>query len=180
MITQQQYEAARLQALTYFEKASIAITAEEKQRVEVVEFNLNDLEHMGLEILIYVNTRSVCAKELVLFPYQTCAEHVHPTIGAVSGKEETFRCRWGKVYLYVPGEPAAEIQARIHKNMQGNVTVFHEIELNPGDQYTLYPDTQHWFQGGPEGAVVSEFSTTNTDEHDTFTDPRINRFTKIA
>jgi D-lyxose ketol-isomerase len=41
------------------------------------------------------------------------------------------------------------------------------------------PDTLHWFQAGPEGAVVSEFSTTNTDEFDRFTDPRINRFTKI-
>ena len=64
--------------------------------------------------------------------------------------------------------------------MKDYITCFHEIVLNPGEQYTLKPDTFHWFQGGPEGAVVSEFSTTSTDEKDQFTDPRIKRFTEIV
>ncbi|MCL4481730.1 MAG: D-lyxose/D-mannose family sugar isomerase, partial [Bacteroidetes bacterium] len=51
--------------------------------------------------------------------------------------------------------------------------------LTPGDQFTLNPDTLHWFRAGNEGAVVSEFSTTSTDGDDIFTDPGINRFTKI-
>ncbi|MHB1630169.1 MAG: D-lyxose/D-mannose family sugar isomerase, partial [Bacilli bacterium] len=54
-------------------------------------------------------------------------------------------------------------------------TVFCEIELKPGDQYTIAPDTLHWFQAGAEGAVVSEFSSTSRDESDMFTDPRIQR-----
>ena len=54
-------------------------------------------------------------------------------------------------------------------------TVFHELLLLPGDQYTIPPDTLHWFQAGPEGAVVSEFSSTSRDELDVFTDPRIVR-----
>jgi D-lyxose ketol-isomerase len=33
----------------------------------------------------------------------------------------------------------------------------------------------HWFQAGPEGAVISEFSTQSRDEADVFTDPRIVR-----
>ena len=53
--------------------------------------------------------------------------------------------------------------------------VFHEIELAPGQQYTLYSDTLHWFQAGPQGAVISEFSATNTDEIYRFTDPRVKR-----
>ncbi|HIC88610.1 MAG TPA: D-lyxose/D-mannose family sugar isomerase, partial [Anaerolineae bacterium] len=48
------------------------------------------------------------------------------------------------------------------------------------DQYTLMPDTKHWFQAGPEGAIVSEFSTTSRDEYDIFTDPDIRRFTQIV
>ena len=28
---------------------------------------------------------------------------------------------------------------------------------------------------GPDGAIVSEFSTRSTDEHDVFTDPRVTR-----
>jgi D-lyxose ketol-isomerase len=50
-----------------------------------------------------------------------------------------------------------------------------EVVLQPGDQFTIPPNTLHWFQAGPEGAVVSEFSTHSTDENDIFTDPRIRR-----
>ena len=53
--------------------------------------------------------------------------------------------------------------------------MFHELELRPGEQYTIPPDTLHWFQAGPDGAVVSEFSSTSRDELDVFTDPRIVR-----
>jgi len=33
----------------------------------------------------------------------------------------------------------------------------------------------HWFQAGPEGAIISEFSTQSHDETDIFTDPDIIR-----
>jgi D-lyxose ketol-isomerase len=56
--------------------------------------------------------------------------------------------------------------------------VWREIELNPGEQYTLMPDTLHWFQAGLEGAVVSEFSTRSTDENDIFIDQNIVRVDK--
>ena len=56
-----------------------------------------------------------------------------------------------------------------------DTTVFHEIVLNPGEQYTLMPETLHWFQAGEDGAVISEFSTRSTDETDVFTDKRIVR-----
>jgi len=58
-------------------------------------------------------------------------------------------------------------------------TVWNEHILGPGDQYTIWPDTKHWFQAGPEGAIVTEFSTRSTDEHDVFTDPDIRRITEI-
>ena len=44
----------------------------------------------------------------------------------------------------------------------------------------LTPDTPHWFQAGPDGAVVSEFSTRSTDEADVFRDPRIKRMPEVA
>jgi D-lyxose ketol-isomerase len=158
--------------LEYFAKANIVITDEEKSRIEIADFGLGDLENTGLEILTYVNTERCCAKELVLFPNQTCPEHRHPGVGGQEGKEETFRCRFGKVYLYVEGEET--INRKVNPP-EGTYTVFHEIELNPGEQYTLYPNTLHWFKAGDEGAVVSEFSTRSTDEADIFTDKRIVR-----
>ena len=164
-------EAIR-RTLEYFAKAGIIISEDEKNRIEVADFGLNDLERTGLQILTYVNTERCCAKELVLFPGQTCPEHRHPAVGGREGKEETFRCRYGRVFLYVEGEPTAAPQAR---PPEGRYTVFREIALNPGEQYTLAPDTKHWFQGGETGAVVSEFSTKSTDEADIFTDERIIR-----
>lgn len=174
MLTKKQYEQAQLRTVEFFEKAGIAITEEEKKRIEVIDFGYGDLEKMGLEILIYVNTPRVCAKELVLFLRQTCAEHVHPTIKGVPGKEETFRCRWGKVYMHVPGEKTKNPKAVKLERYEEYLTCMNEIELNPGEQYTLTPDTPHWFQAGECGAVISEFSTTSTDEQDMFKDTNIN------
>lgn len=162
------------------DRIGVVLTDEETQRIEVADFGLNQLDVIGLQLLTYINTERVCSKELVLFPGQTCPEHIHPTIGTRSGKEETFRCRWGEVSLYVPGpETAGEggsnpIQADPH------FSVHHEIRLLPGEQYTIMPDTKHWFRAGKDGAVVSEFSTRSTDEEDIFTDPRIVRAPAVA
>ncbi|MGI5959915.1 MAG: D-lyxose/D-mannose family sugar isomerase [Massiliimalia sp.] len=165
-------QQAAQRAMEFFKKAAIAVTPEEESRLEVADFGLDRLEETGLQLLTYVNTERCCAKEMVLFPGQTCPEHRHPEVGGLPGKEETFRCRWGKVYLYVEGEPTDSIHGKVP---QGVYTVFHEIILNPGEQYTLYPNTRHWFQAGEMGAVISEFSTHSTDENDVFTDPEIVR-----
>ena len=167
--------AARKKAAEFFEKAHIILTQKEKDSIEVADFGLQELEKTGLEIVTYVNTTRCCAKEMVLFPHQTCPEHRHPAFGDYIGKEETFRCRYGIVYLYVEGEPTTPIQATIPVGSETYYTVFHEIILHPGEQYTMSPNTRHWFQAGPEGAVVSEFSTPSFDESDIFTDVRIQR-----
>jgi D-lyxose ketol-isomerase len=93
---------------------------------------------------------------------------------------ETFRCRWGKVWLYVEGEPGAIMHAHVPLGSEPYYTVFHEIELNPGEQYTIPPDTWHWFQAADEGAIVSEFSSTSRDKFDIFLDPRIKRIPEIV
>ncbi|MDQ2732133.1 MAG: D-lyxose/D-mannose family sugar isomerase [Armatimonadota bacterium] len=175
-MTQAEYNAARAEALGYLRKAGVTLRPDEVDKLEVADLGLQDLRREGLEIITYVNTERCCAKELVLFPRQTCPEHLHPPLGASPGKEETFRCRWGTVYLYVPGEATPSPQAQPPGPYY---SVHHEIILRPGDQYTILPDTLHWFQGGPEGAVVSEFSTRSTDEHDIFTDPRIRRSPEV-
>lgn len=141
---------------------------------------MGDILKTGLESIVYINTERCCAKELVLFPGQTCPEHLHPVIGVGNpGKEETFRCRMGTVYLYVEGTPERNIKAVLPEGSESYYTVFHEIVLGPGEQYTLYPNTKHWFQAGKEGAIVSEFSTHCMDELDIFTDPRVRRLPEI-
>jgi len=179
MITKSQLENARKRTLEYFQMANIVLTEKEKENIEVADFGLGDLENTGLQIVTYVNTERCCAKELVLFPGQTCPEHRHPPVEGEPGKEETFRCRWGTVYLYVPGEETQNPHCKPPKAVPGAYTVFHEIVLKPGDQYTLHPNTLHWFQAGPEGAIVSEFSTKSRDEADIFSDPDIKRIPEV-
>jgi D-lyxose ketol-isomerase len=179
VLTKAQVEAARQRALEYFEKARIVLTDEEKANIEVADFGLGDLENTGLQLVTYVNTDRYCAKEMVLFPGQTCPEHRHPDRSGTRGKQETFRCRYGEVYLNVAGP---ETKDRVSRPPQGDeeyYTVFHEIRLLPGEQYTLEPNALHWFQAGPNGAVVSEFSSTSDDESDIFTDPRIRRIPQV-
>ena len=135
--------------------AGIVLAPGEREEIEVTDLGLGRLEETGIQIVVYVNTERVCAKELVLLPHQICPEHKHPPVGDDPGKEETFRCRTGTVTLHVEGHD--------------------EIVLRPGDQFTLPPDTWHWFQAGDEGAIVSEFSTRSRDEIDVFRDPRIVR-----
>jgi D-lyxose ketol-isomerase len=167
-------------AKSYLDKAGIVLTPAETANIEIADLGLGEYESTGLALVTYINTDRVCAKELVLMPQQTCPEHFHPPVDGKPGKEETFRCRWGEVYLYVTGEPAANPIAQPPAHRKDKYTVWHEIILRPGEQYTIYPEIWHWFQGGPEGAVVSEFSTRSTDENDLFTDPDIKRIPEIV
>ena len=150
---------ARDRAAAMLAEAGIVLTPQEREEIEIADFGLGRLEEIGLQLLVYVNTKRVCAKELVLFPRQICPEHRHPPFGGTPGKEETFRCRRGLVHLHVEGHG--------------------EIVLRPGEQFTIPPDTLHWFRAGDEGAVVSEFSSTSRDELDEFTDPRVERATVV-
>lgn len=157
----------------YYQKAGIVLTDDEVEDIQIMDYGLDKLEETGLQLFIYVNTDRYCSKELVLFPRQTCPEHRHPPVGGEKGKQETFRCRWGKVYLYVEGEKTENPSVLPPEEDKEYYTVWHEIVLEPGGQYTIPPDTKHWFQAGEEGAVVTEMSSTSTDDHDIFTDPRI-------
>ena len=171
----------RDQAARLLTDAGVTLSPAEREGIELATLGLGNFEKEGLALVVYVNTDRYCAKELLLFPGQTCPEHRHPPVPLPDGrtdpgKMETFRCRTGRVFLYVegPGTKAAA-KAKAPAGSEAHYTVFHEIELNPGDQYTIPPDTLHWFQAGGEGAVVSEFSSTSRDDLDIFTDPRIRR-----
>lgn len=178
MLTRAQIQEAREYALTALAEAGVAVRDDEAAELEVSDFGLGDLATTGLQILVYVNTDRVCAKELVLRPGQTCPEHAHVAVGSEPGKEETFRVRTGEVWLYVEGDPTTSPLATPAR--PEHYTAWHQIVLRAGDQHTILPDTRHWFQAGAEGAVVTEFSTRSTDEHDVFTNPAIRRTTVVA
>jgi len=169
-------EKTKAAAVVLLRKARIAVTQSERETMEVADLGLGDLKRVGIEIIVYENNDRYCAKELVLLPRQLCLEHRHPRVnGRNLGKKETFRCRYGEIYLYVAGERTPRPKARVPRTYKAHLTVWHEIVLRPGDMYTLPPNAPHWFQAGDKGAVVSEFSSTSTDENDLYADPRVRR-----
>lgn len=157
------------------EQAGTVLTEAEKQQIEIADFHLGKLEQMGLQIITFVNNERYCSKQLVLFPHQNCPEHRHPPFEQNIGKQETFRCLTGEVFLYVEGESTASPKATPPVDHAQWYTVHHEIHLKPGMQYTIPPNTKHWFQAGEQGAVIAEFSSASRDEFDIFTDPNIVR-----
>jgi len=179
-VTKAEHAHYQQRAKEYLDRAGIVLSPVEQAQIEIADLGLGEFEQTGLALVVYINTERVCAKELILLPGQTCPQHFHPPVNGRLGKEETFRCRMGEVYLYVSGDPTPNPKAKPPVGREATYTVWHEIVLHPGDQYTIYPETWHWFQGGPEGAVVSEFSTRSTDENDLFTDPQIRRAPEIA
>lgn len=178
MLTSAEIATAREEAIAALAAAGVVLTPAEQAGLEVSDFGLGDLARTGLQLVVYVNTDRVCAKEMVLRPGQTCPEHRHVGDGDEEGKEETFRVRAGEVWLYVDGAPTPNPRAVAPR--PEHYTAWHEIVLRPGDQHTILPGTRHWFQAGPDGAVVTEFSTRSTDERDVFTDPDIRRVTVVA
>ena len=134
----------------------------------------------GAQIITLVDTEQVAAKLIALLPDQTLPEHRHPRLGDYAGKAETVRCEWGVLYVCVPGEPTPEPHAHPPAHRRRTYTVWCEHVLNPGEQVTLEPNTLHWFQGGPEGAVVWSISTKAVDVQDIFTDPDISRVTEVV
>jgi D-lyxose ketol-isomerase len=143
----------RERALQMLADAGIVLT--ERDELEITDLGLGRFEEVGLSLVVYENNDRYCAKELVLLPRQLCPEHRHPPVGDDPGKQETFRVRTGEVTLFVDGHG--------------------ELTLQPGDQFTIPPNTLHWFRAGDAGAIVSEFSSPSRDEYDVFTDPQIVR-----
>jgi D-lyxose ketol-isomerase len=159
VITRDEQRAAQAYAVAELEACGIVLADAERNGIEVADFGLSRLREHGLNVLVYVNTDRYCAKELVLYPGQMCPEHRHPPFDGTPGKEETFRCRRGLVTLWVDGR---------------------ELVLRPGEQFTIPPDTLHSFRAGPDGAVISEFSSTSRDDLDVFTDPDVQRETVVG
>ena len=98
MLCREEYERYQSEACKTLTQVGIVVTPDEASRIEIADFGLGQFTETGLGVLVYVNTQRCCAKELVMWPRQTCPEHRHPNIGGSPGKEETFRCRWEKSF----------------------------------------------------------------------------------
>ncbi len=180
MLTRTTVRQAQRRAAERIRQAGIAIRPDEIGAIEVADLGLSELDVTGLQILTVIATAHYAAKLIALEPWQLCPQHKHPRLGDYPGKEETIRCQAGTLLLGMPGQPAASSAARLPAQRAPYYTVRHELLLRPGEQYSFAPDTWHWFQAGPEGAVVWSFSSQSFDVQDDFVDPDIRRATEIV
>jgi D-lyxose ketol-isomerase len=174
-------EECRIEAAGYFDRACIYLTEEEKKNLEIADMGLGMIRTIGIQIHTYVDREDCNAKDLVLFPGQICPQQIHPPQGGRPGKAESFRVRFGALYIYTEGKPVKKdkMYAKIPEGKEAVFTVFHEVVLKKGEQYTIPANTLHWICGGPEGCVVSEFSPFNSDDYDIYTDPQVKRMSGV-
>ncbi len=179
MITKEQQRNAQMRAAEMIRAAGIHIDDQEAKSIEVVDFGLSNLDKEGVQVLTLVQTERISIKVLVLFPNQTEPEHWHPPVGDDPGKEETIRVVSGTVYFYIPGEDTFK-EGFFVEGKEDFYSMRNEIVMQPCGQITLQPGEKHWFQARAEGAVMYSFSTIARDALDQFTDPNIERITKIV
>jgi len=178
MIKRSEHEKLQKVAARMIKEAGIILRNDEIEKIKVADFGLSDIYNEGGQILTFFETERIGAKVIVLLPYQTLPEHWHPKFDNDPGKEEIIRAIFGELRFYVPGEGKIK-KGFIPKGKAECYTMRKEVILKPGEQIVLNPDTKHWFQAGPEGAVMYSFSTRVKDTLDRFTDPDIIRETKI-
>src|SRR5438045_804826 len=120
MLTQSQVRQTQEHVTRTLAQAGIVLTPQEQTQIEVVDFGLSELERTGLQLVKYINNDRYCAKELVMIPRQTCAQHRHPPLRETNtGKQEKFRCRQGTVWLYVEGESGEDIHVSVDEGGEG-------------------------------------------------------------
>lgn len=182
MITRQQERDARRWAWQTAKKAGLVLRDDEIDRIEVADFGSSRLGQVGAQILTLEANDWVSVKVLLLSPWQLEPQHRHPACEAEQypGKTEVLRGWWGTLYHYGEGEPTAGPKARPSEQDREHLTVWKETVIGPGDQLVVPPNTWHWFQAGPEGAVVWTISSKVTDAADQWTDPRVVRQTRFA
>ncbi len=182
MITRKEENEARQWAWETARNAGMVLRNEEYDQIEVADFGLSRLREIGAQILTLEANDWVSIKVLILSPWQLEPQHRHPpsAVEQYPGKTEVLRGQWGQLYHYWEGEPSPHPKARPADQDQPYLAVWNETVLGPGSQLVIPPNSWHWFQAGPEGAVVWTFSSKVTDAADQWTDPRIVRETQFT
>ena len=182
MISRREQRDARAWAWQTAKRAGLILRDEEIERIEIADFGSSRLRQIGAQILTLEANAWVSIKVLILMPWQLEPQHRHPPceVEQYPGKTEVLRSQWGELYHYGEGPQAPRPRARPGQDDRRYLTVWNETILRPADQIVVPPNTWHWFQAGPEGAVVWTISSKATDAVDQWSDPRVVRKTVFA
>lgn len=163
-------ETVKQEAAALLKKTGFPLTDEEWAKLEVNDFGLGDVRKEGFAFIDILRSPRVRITLLILLPNQTLPQHVHPAYKDEHGKEETFRVLVGQAKIFIKGEENNP-DILIPAGKEEYYTARHEIVLNPGEQYSVQPQGEHWFQGGDEGGVGIIFQNRVDETKNMFYDP---------
>ena len=126
-------QEARERAAAMLAEAGIVLTPEERGAIELADFGSRRARETGLQIVVYVNTERVCAKE-------PCSSRTSSARSTGTRRSTASRARRRR-------SAAASGSSSSTSKASGA----RKIVLRPGDQFTIMPDTLHWFQAGAAG-----------------------------
>jgi D-lyxose ketol-isomerase len=152
-------------------RSGFAVTGAEWEALEISDFGLGNLLAEGFAFIDILRSVRLRITLIALLPNQTLPQHVHPPYEGETGKEETIRVLSGQTRVYVKGEAEAP-GILIPAGKDPFYTARLEIGLDPGEQYTVPPGIEHWFQGGPAGSVNLCFQNRVDETKNRFWDPR--------
>lgn len=164
------YESVKQQALVLLKQSGFPVTDKELESAAVNDFGLDNIEEEGFVLIDLLRTDRVRTNLMIMLPYQTLPQHMHPHYDGPNGKEETIRVLQGQTKVYVEGEPNNPNMI-IPKGKGDYYTARHEINLEVGEQYSVPPTVKHWFQAGPEGSVNIAFQNRVNEDYNEFYDP---------
>jgi len=163
-------KALKQQAEALIRQSGFVLSEQERRDLAINDMGLGNVMQEGFAFVDILRSPRVRITILVLLPKQSLPQHLHPPYETETGKEETLRVLYGQTRIYVPGQennPKIIIPA----GKEAYYTARHEILINRGEQYTVDPNTAHWFQGGPDGAVNLCFQNRVDETKNIFDDP---------
>ncbi|MDP1991854.1 MAG: hypothetical protein Q8K00_12630 [Syntrophales bacterium] len=147
------------------------LTDAEWKAMGISDFGLGNLRSEGFAFIDTLRSARLRITLIALLPNQTLPQHVHPPYEGEQGKEDTLRVLSGQTRVYIKGKATAP-DMLIPAGKEAFYTARQEIRLNPGEQYTVPPGIEHWFQGGPEGSVNICFQNRVDETKNRFWDPQ--------
>ena len=152
-------------------RSGFPVTDTEWEAMEISDFGLGNLRSEGFAFIDILRSARLRITLIALLPNQTLPQHVHPPYEGEQGKEETLRVLSGQTKVYIKGK-ATDPDLLIPAGKDQFYTVRQQVCLNPGEQYTVSPGIEHWFQGGPEGSVSICFQNRVDETKNLFRDPQ--------
>jgi D-lyxose ketol-isomerase len=164
-------KTVRREYVDLLRRSEFPITDAEWEAMEISDFGLGNLRSEGFAFIDTLRSARLRITLIALLPNQALPQHMHPPYEGEQGKEETIRVLSGQTKVYIKGNTTAP-GLLIPAGKDQFYTARQEIRLNPGEQYTVPPGIEHWFQGGPKGSVNICFQNRVDENKNRFWDPQ--------